>query len=98
MPLVKKRSQLQQVQHLIKFLLEQPTNMSTLAQELLLLRQLIQQEQRLLTQQWTSQSTMQNLPRMRRYRHLLLVNRLAGITQDTSLMTWLLQDKSEIDL
>ena len=82
MPLVKKSFQLRQVQHLIKFLLEQPTNTSTQALELSLLRQLIRQERLLLTQQWTSPSTMPNLARMRRYRHSLLVNRLAGVVQD----------------
>ena len=83
MPLVKKKYQLRQVQYLIKFLLEQHTN--TLIQEhvLSLLRQLIQQEQRLLTQLWTSPSTMQNLQRMLRYRRLLLDNLSAGTTQDT---------------
>jgi len=78
MPLVKKDYQLQRVQHLIKFLAEQHTN--TLIQEhvLLLLQQLIQQEQQLLTQLWTSTSTMPNLVRMRRYRHSLLENLLVG--------------------
>ena len=83
MPLVKKSSQLQRVQYLIKYLLEQPTNMSTQAQELSLLRQLIRQEQHLLTQLWTSQSTMPNLQRMRQYRHSLLDNLLAGTEPDT---------------
>ena len=78
MPLVKKDYQLQQVQHLIKFLLEQPMNTSTQAHVLSLLRQLTQQEQRLLTQLWTSPSTMQNLARMRQYRHSLLESLLVG--------------------
>ena len=82
MPLVKKSFQLQQVQRLIKFLLEQPTNTSTQVLELSLLRQLIQQEHQLLTRLWTSPSTMPNLARMRRYRHSLLVNRLDGVVQD----------------
>ena len=84
MPLVKKNYQLRQVQHLIKFLLEQHTNMSTQAHVLSLLQQLIQQEQRLLTQQWTLQSTMPNLARMHRYRLSLLDNLLVGTTQVTS--------------
>ena len=82
MPLVKKSFRLRQVQHLIKFLLEQPTNTSTQALELSLLRQLIRQEQQLLTQQWTSPSTMPNLVRMQAYRHSLLVSRLAGVVRD----------------
>ena len=81
MPL-EKSFQLRQVQHLIKFLLEQPTNTSTQALELSLLRQLIRQEHQLLTQQWTSPSTMPNLARMQAYRHSLLVNRLDGVIQD----------------
>ncbi len=78
MPLVKKDYQLQRVQHLIKFLVEQHTN--TLIQEhvLLLLQQLIQWEARLLIQQWTSTSTMPNLARMHRYRRSLLESLLDG--------------------
>ena len=78
MPLVKKSFQLRQVQHLIKFLLEQPTNTSTQALELSLLQQLIQQEQQVLTQLWTSPSTMPNLARMRRYRLSLLESHSGG--------------------
>ena len=66
------------MQHLIKFLLEQPTNTLIQELELSLLVQLIQREQRLLTQLWTSPLTMQNLARMRQYRHSLLESRLAG--------------------
>ena len=70
---------------------------TTYEYELSVLRQLIQQEQRLLTQQWTSRSTMQNLPRMRQYRLSLLERRLVGTTLGTSLTTWLQPDKCETD-
>ena len=78
MPLVKKDYQLRQVQQAIKYFLELPMNTSTQALELSLLRQLIQLEVRLLTQLWTSPSTMPNLARMRQYRASLLENRLVG--------------------
>ena len=83
MPLVKKKYQLRQVQYLIKFLLEQHTN--TLIQEhvLSLLRQLMRQEQQVLTHLWTSPSTMQNLQRMQVYRRSLLDSLSGGTTQDT---------------
>ena len=83
MPLVKKRLSIAAGATSDQVLLEQPTN--TLIQEhvLSLLRQLIQQEQQLLTQLWTSPSTMPNLARMQVYRHLLVDNLLAGREQDT---------------
>ena len=79
MPLVKKDYQLQQVQQAIKFFLEQPMNTSIQELELSLLRQLIQQEHRLLTLRWTSPSTMPNLARIRQYRLSLVENRLVGM-------------------
>ena len=97
MPLVKKRSQLQLVQYLIKYLQEQLTNMLIREHVLLLLLQLIRREQRLLIQQWTSPSTMRNSQRMRRYRQSCLVNLLGGTVQDMYSMTWSQPDKCVID-
>ena len=98
MPLVKKRSQLQRVQCQIKYYLEQLTNTSIREQELLLLLQWILLEQRLLIQQWTSPSTMQNLQRMHRYRHSLLDSHLDGKERDMCLTIWSQLGKSETDL
>ena len=79
MPLVKKRLSIAAGATSDQVLAGTTYESSTQEHVLLLLQQLIQREQRLLTQLWTSQSTMQNLPRMRRYRHLLLENLLAGM-------------------